>query len=254
MNTIKQFLYYVGTAAILFYQSILSCFAISADKKRLSFSQLVMQIYEIGILALPIVILLNSAVGLMLTMQGISTLEVFGAEQYVIFGVVVSILREFAPLISSILIAGRTGSAITAKIGSMKISREIDALQTMGIDPVRYLVAPSVLAIVIVIPLIAWIGSVAALLSSSLLVTSKLSISYQSYFEQVMIAATFGDLFHGLIKSVIFGILIVMTGFVFGQKVSGGSESLGRETTNAVVVSISLIIVSDMIAVFISTI
>jgi len=213
----------------------------------------VQQMMEIGIFAVPIVALLSATIGLMLAMQGIHALSKFGAEDQVVYGVSLSIVREFAALITGILVAGRSGSALAARLSTMQINQEVDALQVMGINPVRFLVAPALIAMVIMIPALAFLANIVALLAAGVFVSVDLGISLAAYWNQVFDSVTLGDLWHGLTKAVIFAILITLIGVSNGASVTGGAEGVGRVTTRAVVQSIIAILVTDMLFVFITT-
>jgi phospholipid/cholesterol/gamma-HCH transport system permease protein len=208
---------------------------------------------EAGVGAIPIVFVLSFAIGITLAMQGIKSLEALGAEEQVTFGVAFGMVREFGPLITGILIAGRSGSALAARLGTMTISQEIDALRVMGIDPVRYLVAPSLLAMVVMVPTLSVMATFAGLYGAGLYITTDLGMTFSAYVDGLVTVLSIDDVTHGLKKSVIFGVLITIVGFVDGSSVTGGAEGVGRVTTNSVVHGISAIIVTDMLFVFAGT-
>jgi len=211
------------------------------------------QMMETGIYALPIVALLSFTVGMMLAIQGIYTMRVFGAESQVTIGIAFSVVREFAPLITGVLVAGRSGSALAARIGIMTINQEVDALSVMGINPVRYLVSPAVLAMVVMVPCLTFFADVVALLGAGLYVAFDLNISLAAYWDQVFMWLRVTDVVHGLGKSVLFAILIAVIGVANGATVQGGAEGVGRITTRAVVQSISAIVIMDMVFAFMVT-
>ena len=211
------------------------------------------EMMEIGVRALPIVTILAATIGVMLAIQGIHTLKTFGAESRVTIGIALSITREFGPLITGILVAGRSGSALAARLGTMNINQEIDALRVMGINPVRYLVAPSLLAMLVMMPLVTFWAIAVGLLGAGTYVVLDLGLSYHAYFDRVFEVLTVDDLAHGLGKSAIFAALITVVGVVNGAGVSGGAEGLGRATTRAVVQAISAIVITDMLFVFVVT-
>lgn len=205
------------------------------------------EIIAIGITAIPIVIMLNLAIGIMLAIQGIETLKVFGAESQVVLGIALSVTREFSPLIISILIAGRSGSAITAKIGTMMESQEIDALRVIGINPVRYLVSPILIAMLVAMPCLVILGDIAGLLGGALYSAFELNMTISTYFERTLNFLSVDDIRQGLIKSLIFASIIALVSAVNGFQVRGGAEGVGRATTRSVVVSITAIVFADMI-------
>ena len=208
---------------------------------------IVVQMMETGIYALPILALLNAAIGVMLAIQGIYMLGIFGAENHVAVGVAFTIVREFGPLITGILIAGRTGSSLAARLGTMRINQELDALHVMVINPVRFLVVPALFAMMIMVPLLTFFCDVVGLLAAGLYVEASLGISLSAFFDQVVNLLSPADLFHGLGKSLLFGILICIIGVVNGASVTGGAEGVGKVTTRSVVQAISAIVLTDML-------
>ena len=208
------------------------------------------QMMEVGIRALPIVTILSFTIGLMLAIQGIDALKAFGAEHQVTFGVALSVTREFAPLITGILVAGRSGSSLAARLSTMVINNEVDALRVMGINPIRFLVVPSLIAMVIMLPALTLWSDLVALLGAGLYITMDLGISMGMFAHQTTQYIAGNDVLHGLGKSLVFGTLITLVGVVNGSSVTGGAEGVGRVTTSAVVHSILAIILADMIIVF----
>lgn len=206
-----------------------------------------MQMMTIGIAAAPIIFILSFAIGVMLAIQGIHSLKTFGAESQVVVGIALSVTREFGPLITGILVAGRSGSALAARIATMQVSQEIDALRVMGISPVRYLVAPALLAMLVMVPTLTFLADIAGLLGGAVYTSVDLGLSYQAYLDRTLAALTVDDLAQGLVKSVVFAIIITLIGVSNGFQVSGGAEGVGRMTTRAVVLSISFIVIADMI-------
>ena len=202
---------------------------------------------EIGVRAIPIVFMLCFAVGVMLAIQGIETLKVFGAEGKVVIGIALSVTREFSPLIVAILVAGRSGSAIAARIGTMHESQEIDALRVIGINPVRYLAAPLLVATLISIPALTIMGDFAGLLGGGIFTSLKLNLGLDVYFSRCLQVLAVDDILQGLIKSLIFSIIIVLVGVSNGFQVRGGAEGVGKATTRSVVMAITLIILADLL-------
>jgi phospholipid/cholesterol/gamma-HCH transport system permease protein len=211
------------------------------------------EMMQIGVRALPIVSLLAGTVGVMLAIQGIYQLRRFGAEEQVVIGVAFGMVREFGPLITGILVAGRSGSALAARLATMTISQEVDALRVMGINPVRFLVAPSLFAMLLVLPaLVVW-ADLVSLFASGLYVGAELGMTLQAFFVQTLDLLTPGDVMHGVWKSVIFAALVTLIGIVDGSAVTGGAEGVGRVTTNSVVHGISAIVLTDMLFAFATT-
>jgi phospholipid/cholesterol/gamma-HCH transport system permease protein len=211
------------------------------------------EMMEIGVRAIPIVSVLAATIGAMLAIQGIDTLRTFGAEQQVVVGIALSITREFAPVITGILVAGRSGSALAARLGTMTINQEIDALVVMGINPVRFLAAPALLAMLVMLPSLTFLADFVGLLGAGIYVSLDLGISMAAYWDQTRAVLDVDDLLHGLYKSVLFAILVTVIGVVNGGSVSGGAEGVGRATTRSVVQSIAAIVIADMVVAFLLT-
>jgi phospholipid/cholesterol/gamma-HCH transport system permease protein len=208
---------------------------------------------QIGVRAIPIVSLLAGTVGVMLAIQGIYQLRRFGAEEQVVIGVAFGMTREFAPLITGILVAGRSGSALAARLATMTISQEVDALRVMGINPVRFLVVPSLLAMLLSLPaLVVW-ADLVSLLAAGAYVSSELGMTLHSFFSQTLDLLDAGDVMHGVWKSLIFAVLVALIGIVDGSAVAGGAEGVGRVTTRSVVHGITAIVLTDMLFVFATT-
>lgn len=205
------------------------------------------QMMHIGIAAIPIVFILSFAIGIMLAIQSIYALKQFGAEDQVVIGIALSVTREFGPLISAILVAGRTGSALAARIGTMQVNQEIDALQVMGINPVRYLVSPVLLAMLVMMPALTIFSDLAALFGGAVFCRLELGLSYAAYWDEAMGYLVVNDLMQGLQKSLVFAVIITLVGVSNGFAVSGGAEGVGHSTTRAVVLSICYIVIADMI-------
>jgi phospholipid/cholesterol/gamma-HCH transport system permease protein len=157
------------------------------------------------------------------------------------------VTREFAPLIVSILVAGRSGSAIAARVGTMLEAQEIDALRVIGINPVRYLVAPILLAMLVCLPCLVILGDAAGLLGGAVYTRIELNLPIHVYFDRTFDVLSVNDVMQGLIKSVVFALIIALVGLANGFQVQGGSEGVGRATTRSVVMSISMIVIADMV-------
>lgn len=205
------------------------------------------QMVLIGYNSIPIVATICFFVGLIMAMQAAYQLERFGASIYVADLVGVSMTRELGPLLTAIIVAGRSGSAIAAEIGTMKVNEEIDALQTMGFNPVRFLVVPKLLALLIVLPCLALIADLVGILGGFFLAIFNLNISFIRYFNQTADALVMKDLITGLVKTFFFATIIAQVGSYQGFIVKGGAEGVGKSTTNSVVTSIFLIIIADLI-------
>jgi phospholipid/cholesterol/gamma-HCH transport system permease protein len=198
----------------------------------------------VGVNALPIVSLIGFLMGLIMAFQAVIPLGQFGAQIYVASLVGLSILRELGPLMTAIVVAGRSGSAFAAEIGTMKVREEIDALITMGLDPVRYLVVPRVLAAVFMTPLLTVYANLIGLLGGAMVLRS-LGYSWTTFVHYVQWAVTYGSLLGGLTKAFAFGILIAAIGCFRGLETRTGARAVGESTTSAVVSGIILIVVAD---------
>lgn len=243
----------VGFGATLFFQSIFWVVMGRQRRQPVRSGPIVAEMMEAGIRAIPIVSVLSITIGLMLAIQGINALAQFGAEHQVTFGVAISITREFAPLITGIVVAGRSGSALAARIGTMTISSEVDALRVMGISPVRFLVVPSLVAMLIMVPCLSLLADLLGLLGAGVYISGTLGMTLGVYWDQVLAALKVEDVTHGLIKALLFGGLTALVGVVNGATVQGGAEGVGRATTRAVVQSIAVIIITDMLFTFATT-
>jgi len=242
-----------GFAATLLAQSLFWLLLGRRRGQPVRLAAVVQEMMVVGIRALPIVTVLAMTIGVMLAIQGIHTLRIFGAESRVTVGIGLAVVREFAPLITGILVAGRSGSALAARLGTMNINQEIDALRVMGINPVRFLVAPALLSMVVMVPALTFWADLVALLGAGLYVALDLGMSLSAYQERLLEVITVDDLMHGLGKSVIFAALIALVGVVNGARVLGGAEGVGRATTRSVVQAITAIVITDMVFVFVVT-
>ena len=208
---------------------------------------IVEQMRQVGIDAIPIVLLLSFTVGLMLGIQFVSAFAEFNAESQVVMAVAKSVTREFGALITGILVAGRSGSAFAARIGSMNVSQEVDALYVIGIEPVRYLAAPALVAMLVMLPTLTILANAAAIIGAALYCSPVLDVSPVAYVIQTLHALELRDVWEGLSKSVVFAVIITLVGISTGFGVAGGAEGVGRATTRAVVLSITLLVVADMV-------
>ncbi len=239
---VEEFGYYLA----LIFESVYWIIAGPFKRQPVRFSAAVSQMMEIGIAAVPIVFILSFAIGVMLAIQGVHTLKQFGAETQVVLGIALSVTREFGPLITGILVAGRTGSALAARVGTMQVNQEIDALRVMGINPVRYLVSPVMVAMLVMMPMITLFSDLAAMLGGAVYCNIELGLGYIAYWDQGTSFITSNDVIQGLTKSMVFAAIIALIGVSNGFSVTGGAEGVGRATTRAVVLAISYIVLADM--------
>ncbi len=202
-------------------------------------------ITETGINALPIIGLMAFMIAIVIGYQGVAQLRHLGGEGFTINLVAVSVLREMGVLITAIMVAGRSGSAFTAEIGVMQTREEVDALRVMGIEPMQVLVVPRIIALVITLPLLTFFANIMGLIGGAAISQLLLDISPAQYLTRLPHVVTGSDLFVGLFKAPIFAFFIAVVGCMHGLRVSGSAESVGRETTRAVVKSIFLVLVLD---------
>jgi phospholipid/cholesterol/gamma-HCH transport system permease protein len=200
-----------------------------------------------GVEALPIVALINFLLGLIIAFMSSIQLSQFGADIYVSSLVALAMTYELSPVMTCILVAGRSGSSFASEIGTMKVSEEIDALYTMGFDPVKFLVIPRVLASFIVVPILTLFADVFAILGGLTVGVFILDLTTNAYLGQTFRSLTLFYVFYGVLKSCVFAVVIAWVGCLRGFQVRGGADSVGKSTTSAVVTSIFMIIVIDAV-------
>lgn len=223
--------------------------------RSLRVTSLVYQMYRIGWQAIPIVVLITFLIGAIIGQQGIFHFRRFGAESYVVDMVGILVLRELGVLIVAIMVAGRSGSAYTAEIGSMKMREEIDALVTMGLDPVEVLILPRIVALVLTLPILAFIGSMAALYGGGLVAQLYGGMGPAIFIARLHEAVSVTHFEVGMLKAPFMALVIGIVACSEGLRVKGSAESLGQQTTTSVVKSIFLVIVLDgLFAVFFASI
>jgi phospholipid/cholesterol/gamma-HCH transport system permease protein len=207
----------------------------------------VLAMQKTGVDALPIVGLISFLLGLIIAFMSSVQLRQFGADIYVASLVSLAMTRELGPIMTAIIVAGRSGSAFAAEIGTMRISEEIDALFTMGFDPTRFLAIPKIVASIIVVPLLTLFSDVFAILGGLVVGVLMLDLTANAYMAQTFVTLTPFDVFLGVLKSAVFAFLISWIGCFRGFRVRGGAAGVGEATTSAVVSSIFLIILTDSV-------
>ena len=210
-------------------------------------SDLVQYIQEAGAEALPIVSLISFLIGMIFAFVGVMQLENFGAGIYTANLVAVAMVREMAPIMTAIIMAGRTGASYAAQIGTMKVNVEVVALSTLGMDPVDFLVTPRVIALIIMLPMLTLYGSVMGILGGAFVGLSMLNVSLVQYASQTVNAVGLDSLLGGLFKSVVYGSLVAIAGCQQGLACGNSAMAVGQSTTRAVVMGIVLIVVSASI-------
>ncbi|HCN19559.1 MAG TPA: hypothetical protein DIS73_04650 [Planctomycetia bacterium] len=198
-----------------------------------------------GIEAIPIILLISFLVGFIMAFQAAVQLRQFGADIFVANLVGLSVVRELGPLMTAIIVAGRSGAAFAAEIGTMKVSEEIDALKSMGLDPTRFLIIPKIIATVVTVPTLTLVSDLVGIFGGLVVAVTFLDITPWGYILQTQRALDIFDVFSGYLKSIVFALLIAGIGCMRGLQVEGGAQEVGRLTTSAVVSGIFLIIVYD---------
>ena len=210
-------------------------------------SQVFHQMVLIGVRALPMAMLTSFSIGVTLAMQSANELRKMGAEAYVPNLVTVSLLRELGPLLIAVIVIGRSGSAVTAELGTMKVSEEIEALEVMAINPIRFLIVPRVLAMLIMLPVLTVFGDWIGMVGGWTICRFALDFGTASYVVRSLESADAWDLATGLIKSGVFAWLIVTIACFRGLAVEGGAEGVGQATTGSVVWSLLIVLVANAI-------
>jgi len=201
----------------------------------------------IGMNALPIVALIAFLIGFILALQSAAQLRQFGASIFVADLVAISMAREMGPLMTAIIFAGRSGSSIASEIATMVVTEETDALKSMGLNPIRYVLVPKIYAISVTMPLLTVLAILIGIVGAGVIAFTYLDIGIGPFYNQVVNALALRDIVTGLVKSIVFALIIVLVGAFYGFRVKGGSEGVGRATTSSVVTSIFGVILADSI-------
>ncbi len=248
----------VGEQTLGYYETLQNLLALIGDLthwtliapwrgKPIKWDRTLQQIVKIGADGVPIVIFLSFLIGSVLALNGASQLRQFGATIYVADLVGVAMTREMAPLITAIIVCGRSGSAITAELGTMMVSEEIDAMRTMALSPGRFLLVPRVLALLVAMPCLTVLSSLAGIFGGYWVGVILLQLGSANYIDETAEALLISDVLAGLTKSVVFAVLIGLTACYRGFHVQGGAEGVGEATTSSVVTSIVLCIFANAI-------
>lgn len=254
--SLKTFIINLGKAFIDFYhsslelisflgQSIISSVRLFKHPASINLSSIAFYIKSTGIAAIPLISIISFVISIVIAYQGQVQLRPLGAQRYTIDLVVISILREMGVLLTAIMVAGRSGSNFTAEIGVMKLRQEIDALRTIGFNPFELLILPRIFGLIIILPLLTILADIMGLLGGAIISISLIDINLAEYLERAHNAARWEDFLVGLIKAPVFALVIALVGSMHGLKVSGSSQSVGKETTISVVKSIFLILILD---------
>jgi phospholipid/cholesterol/gamma-HCH transport system permease protein len=245
-NTIDGLVYMGGLARLSGRAAYLTLIGPFRGKP-VRWSRAMHQAMAVGVEALPILSTITFFVGLILALQGAYELRKFGALQYVAGGVAVSMTRELGPLMTAVVVIGRSGSAFAAEIGTMKVTEEVDALTTMAINPIQFLVTPKFLAMILMLPCLTTWADFMGVMGGAVFGVTGANFTVGGYVQASVDALLRRDIITGLIKSVMFGGVITAVGCYEGFQTGAGAEEVGRSTTSAVVMSIFLVIVVDLI-------
>ncbi|NQT90909.1 MAG: ABC transporter permease [Candidatus Omnitrophica bacterium] len=236
----KATLHYIGGITVLLLETIFWSF-VPPFRRRQFFSQ----VYRIGVSSLPIVFLTAMFTGMVLALQSAYQMQRISAQMYIASLVALSMVRELGPVLTALVVAGRVGASITAELGTMKVTEQIDALETLATNPVKYLVVPRFLALLVVLPLLTIYADFIGILGGYIVGVFKLHISSNMYLNMTTSPLGLKDLYTGLLKSGIFAVIIAIVGCYEGFRTTGGAEGVGRSTTLSVVTSFVLIIAAD---------
>jgi phospholipid/cholesterol/gamma-HCH transport system permease protein len=230
----------LGDVGVLIYRTIYYSF-----KRPFNLRLILEQMDEVGFKSMPIVILSALSIGMVMVLQLAYGFKRFGAKGLVGSVVSLAIVRELGPVITSLLVGGRVGSGITAEIGSMKVTEQIDAIRTLGADPIKKLVVPRFIAAVISFPFLSIIADLTGIFGGMIMANIELGISPRLFIEVVVQQVAISDFLSGIIKTVFFGLIVAIIGCYIGMSAEGGTQGVGRSTTLTVVVSLVFIIIGD---------
>jgi phospholipid/cholesterol/gamma-HCH transport system permease protein len=237
----------VGELSLQFWAGLrASSYVLPVVGKRGRWQTTIRQMSAIGVDALPMIGIVAACTGFIFAMQSAAELTRFGALELVINIVAIGFTRELGPLLTAIVVSGRSGSAFSAEIGTMVVTSEIDALRTMALDPVEIVLAPKYVAAMITVPCLTIMSNVFGILAGAVFMFLSANMTFPVYWRYVAHAIVLRDVFTGLVKSVAFATIIVHVGCIEGFKVQGGPDAVGRSTTSAVVKSTFLVILADL--------
>jgi phospholipid/cholesterol/gamma-HCH transport system permease protein len=244
--SVTDSLAYVGSLATLGSRAAYYSFVGPFQGKGMRLKRAVSQAMDIGVRAWLILSLITFCIGLILAFESAPELAKFGALRYVAKTVALSMSKELGPLITAIVVIARSGSAFAAEIGTMKVAEEIDALETMAINPIRFLVTPKFLAMIVMVPCLTIWANTMGILGGALFGVTQADFTLGRYLQSSIESLYLWDILSGLIKSVVFGATITAVGCLEGLATGTGSEQVGRSTTNAVVTSIFLVVLLNL--------
>lgn len=233
---------FIGGSFNLLYASICAL-----GRRPFYFRLLVEQCYLLGVKSSSIVFITALSTGMVMSLQFGYGLERFGGKLYVPKVVGLSIMRELGPVLSCLMIAGRVGSGIAAELGSMNVTQQIDAIRALGTDPLKRLVIPRLLALIIMTPLLTVFADLVGVFGGMFISNAELFIHPDFYYHEAVMALKTSDFLVGIFKTIFFGFLIALTGCYYGMKTQGGTQGVGQSTTRAVVTSSVLIVIMDFV-------
>lgn len=239
-NNIVRFFCYIGGLAILFGWTVFLMFTPPIRKR-----QILDQMVKIGVASFPIVFLISFFTGMVLALQSAYQMQKISAEIYMASLVALSMTRELGPVLTALIVAGRCGAAITAELGTMKVTEQIEALETLSTNPVQYLVVPRFVALIVVLPLLTIYADFFGIIGGYLIGVGKLNITHSMYVKMTYDPLVVKDVITGLVKSFFFAVIICGISCFEGLNSQGGAEGVGKATTSSVVRSFILIIAAD---------
>lgn len=240
VRKVKGFLIYLGGLSILLFRTVYWLFAPGARKR-----QILQQMNVIGVASFSIVVLISFFTGMVLALQSAYQMQKMSAEMYIASLVALSLTRELGPVLTGLIVAGRCGAAISAELGAMKVTEQVDALESMSVSPVHYLVVPRFLAMIIMVPLLTIYADFFGILGGYIIGVGRLNISSAMYIKMTWDPLAVKDVVTGLIKSLSFAGIICLVSCFEGLNSEGGAEGVGKATTSSVVKSFILIIIAD---------
>jgi phospholipid/cholesterol/gamma-HCH transport system permease protein len=240
MSPLKKFLFELQEITYLIYNAFIRLF-----KRPTYFTEWIKQMDIIGVGSLPIIILTGFFTGGVLTLQSYPTLEYYGGQSQTGQLVAFTLIRELGPVLTALMVSGRIGSAISAELGSMVVSQQIDAMRSLGTDPYKKLVAPRIIALILMLPLLTVAADVFGILGGGVIANNLFGLDYNLFITSVRNGITMEDIIGGVIKPLVFGLIIGSISCYKGLSTRGGTVGVGRSTTNAVVLSSIVVIVAD---------
>lgn len=247
LKSSRDMVRFLGEACVAFVGAV-------TGRARFRARDLLSIIEDCGARALPIVALISILIGMILAFVGAVQLQQFGAQVYVANLVGLAMVREIGGIMTAIILAGRTGAAFAAQLGTMKVNEEIDAFQTLGIQPMEFLVLPRMLAMILMMPLLVIYANVIGMFGGALVAAGTLDVSFLQYYQQLSGAVTLTDWVGGLIKAALFGVIVAIAGCLRGIQAGNSAASVGNAATSAVVTAIVFIIVADAILTVVYTV